>query len=275
MLRNLLEYLSYDFVRNALIAGSLAGILGAAVGYFIVIRNVGFAAHALAHIGFTGATGAALFGLSPLNGMLMISILAGAGMGLSGNRIQRSDMAIGMVLSVCLGIGTLFLALYKGFSGQAAAILFGNIFGVSWVQIFQIVVLTLVSLCILGFFSRKLFFASVQPELAEARGISLSFLSTIFMIILAVSVTLASQVVGILLVFTLMVGPAGIATRLFQGFWTANIAGICIALFAIWLGIFLACLTNWPPSFWITGILFVFYLLAEILCRFVLQTDRQ
>ncbi len=274
MLKTLFEYLSYDFVRNALIAGSLAGILGAAVGYFMIMRNVSFAAHALAHIGFTGATGAALFGLSPLNGMLIISILAGTCMGLSGNRIQRSDMAIGMVLSVCLGIGTLFLALYKGFAGQATAILFGNIFGVSWGQIFQILGLTILSLCVLGFFSRKLFFASIQPDLAEARGISLSFLSTVFMIILAISVTLASQVVGILLVFTLMVGPAGIATRLFRGFWTTNFAGIGIALFAIWVGILLSCLTNWPPSFWITGIFFILYLLAEILCRFILRTDR-
>ncbi len=274
MLKTFMEYLSYDFVRNALLAGSLAGILGAAVGYFVVVRNVSFAAHALAHIGFTGATGAALFGLSPLNGMLIISILAGAGMGLSGSRIQRSDMAIGMVLSICLGIGTLFLALYKGFAGQASAILFGNIFSISWTQIFQIIALTIVSLCILGLYSRKLLFASVQPDLAEARGISLSRLSTAFMIILAVSVTLASQVVGILLVFTLMVGPAGIATRLFRGFWTAQLSGIVIALFAIWCGILLACLTNWPPSFWITAILFVLYLLTEILCRFILQIDR-
>lgn len=275
MLKTLIEYLSYDFVRNALLAGSLAGILGAAVGYFVVIRNVSFAAHSLAHIGFTGATGAALFGISPLNGMLIISILAGTGMGLSGSRIQRSDMAIGMVLSICLGIGTLFLALYKGFAGQASAILFGNIFSISWTQIFQIIALATASLFVLGLCSRKLLFASVQPDLAEARGISLPRLSTAFMIILAVSVTLASQVVGILLVFTLMVGPAGIATRLLRGFWTAQLAAIGIALFAIWCGILLACFTNWPPSFWITAILFVLYIFTEILCRFILQIDRR
>lgn len=168
-----MEYLSYDFVRNALIAGSLAGILGSIVGYFVVIRNVGFAAHALAHIGFTGATGAVFFSLSPFNGMLIISILAGIGMGAVGDRIQRSEMAIGMVLSICLGIGTLFLALYKGFAGQASAILFGNIFGISGIQILQMVVLTALSLCFLGLFSRKLLFASIQPDLAKARGLSL------------------------------------------------------------------------------------------------------
>lgn len=149
-------YLSYDFVRNALIAGSLAGILGAVVGYFVVIRKVGFAAHSLAHIGFTGATGAVLFALSPLEGMLIISVLAGVMMGATGNRLQRRDLAIGMTLSLCLGVGTLFLTLYKGFAGQATAILFGNIFGVSHQQIVQTLILSAISLGALSLVSRKL-----------------------------------------------------------------------------------------------------------------------
>ena len=273
MLKPLLEYFSYDFVRNALISGSLVGILGAIVGYFVIIRNMSFAAHALAHIGFSGATGAALFGISPLNGMLMISLLAGIGMGISGKSIPQSDRAIGMVLSICLGIGTLFLAFYKGFAGQAPVILFGNIFGVSGPQLIQIIALAGTAICTLSIFSRKLLFASIRPDLAEASGISLSSLSASFMGVLAVSVTLASQIVGILLVFTLIVGPAGIASRLFHGFWTANLAGICFALTAVWCGILMACLTNWPPSFWITTILFILYLASEIFCRFILQVD--
>jgi zinc/manganese transport system permease protein len=274
MIDQIQNFLAYDFVRNALIAGSIAGILGAVVGYFVVLRQVSFAAHALAHIGFTGATGAALFALSPLEGMLIISILAGATMGASGNRIHRSEMAIGMVLSVSLGIGTLFLALYKGFAGQASAILFGNIFGVSQHQIVQTLILAAISLGALLIFSRKLLFASVQLDLAEARGISLSVLSVAFMVILAVSVTLASQVVGILLVFTLIIGPAGIAVRICRNFWTGIISSIAIALFSVWTGILLACLTNWPPSFWITTILFVLYLISEAACRFFLRMER-
>ena len=96
----------------------------------------------------------------------------------------------------------------------------------------------------------------------------------VFMVILAVSVTLASQVVGILLVFTLIIGPAGIAARLFRGFWSGTIASVLLALTSVWAGIFLACATNWPPSFWITGILFVLYLLVEIFCRFFLRIER-
>ena len=267
MIDQIVHYLSYDFVRNALIAGSLAAILGAVVGYFVVIRNVSFAAHALAHIGFTGATGAALIALSPLEGMLIISILAGVMMGASGSRLQRSDVAIGMTLSLCLGAGMLFLALYKGFSGQASAILFGNIFGVSSRQIVQTILLAAISLGTLLAFSRKLLFASVLPDLAEARGLSLPVLSILFMVILAVSVTLASQVVGVLLVFALVIGPAGIAARFCRTFWLGMAAAVVIALAAVWSGILIACATSWPPSFWITSILFGFYVITEAVCR--------
>ncbi|HTR43305.1 MAG TPA: metal ABC transporter permease [Pseudomonadales bacterium] len=273
MIEQIYNYLSFDFVRNALIAGSLAGILGAMVGYFVVIRKVSFAAHSLAHIGFTGATGAALFGLTPLDGILIISVLAGVIMGASGNRLQRSDMAIGMTLSASLGVGTLFLALYKGFAGQAFSILFGDIFGVSHDQIFQTLILSAISLGALLLFSRKLLFASVLPDLAQARGISLSALAIVFMVILAISVSLVSQVVGILLVFTLIIGPAGIATRFCRDFWSGLTTSVLIGLFSVWIGILLACFTNWPPCFWITTILFVLYLITEILCRFVFKYE--
>jgi zinc/manganese transport system permease protein len=274
MLELLSSYLAYDFVRHALVVGSVAAVLGAVVGYFVIIRNVGFAAHALGHIGFTGATGAALFGLAPLPGVVLICGAAGALMGVTGNRLRRSELAVGMVLSISLGLGSLFLMLYRGFAGQATAILFGNIFGVSTAQVWETIGLAAFSLGALALFSRKLLFASLQPDLAESRGLSLTGLSTAFMLILAVSVALASQVVGMLLVFTLVIGPAGIAARLCRGYWTALALSIAVALGTVWTGILLACLTNWPPSFWITSILFVLYLLTELLSRYVLRRER-
>jgi zinc/manganese transport system permease protein len=274
MVEQLTSYLGYDFVRNALLAGSVAAILGALVGYFVIVRKLGFAVDALGHVGFTGATGAVLFNLSPLLGMLVLSCVCGAAMGIAGNKLHRTELAIGMVLSLALGVGTLFLALYKGFAGQATAILFGNIFGVSHAQIAQMILLAVVSLGALAIFSRKLLFASLQPDLAEARGVSLTTLSTAFMVVLAISVTLASQVVGILLVFTLVIGPAGVATRLCRGFWRTLGLSMVVALGSVWTGIFLSCLTNWPPSFWITGILFVLYALTEAYSRFVARADR-
>src|SRR5277367_4546823 len=108
MINTLTTYLGYEFVQNALIAGTLAAILGAIVGYFVIIRNAGFAAHALAHIGFAGAAGAALLGLSSLEGMLLFTVGSGLVMGVTGDKLKRNDLAIGMVLSMALGLGTLF-----------------------------------------------------------------------------------------------------------------------------------------------------------------------
>jgi len=273
MINTLTTYLGYEFVQNALIAGTLSAILGAIVGYFVIIRNAGFAAHALSHIGFAGAAGAAILGLSSLEGMLLLTIGSGLFMGAAGDKVQRNDLAIGMVLSMALGLGTLFLSLYSGFAGQAKAILFGNIFGVSEMQIAQMVVLSLLSLAALALFSRRLLFTSTQPRLAEARGLSLPGISMAFMTVLAISVTLASQIVGILLVFTLVIAPAGIALRLCRSFWSGILVSVALGVVAVWIGILLDCVTGYPATFWITALFFIIYLGGEAYCRFFARTD--
>jgi zinc/manganese transport system permease protein len=273
MIDTLSTYLSYGFVQNALMAGTLSAILGAIVGYFVILRSAGFAAHALAHIGFAGATGAALVGLSPLAGMLILTTGSGVLMGLAGDKVNRSDMAIGMVLSMSLGLGVLFLSLYSGFAGQAKSILFGEIFGVSGGQIIMMAGLSVVSLSGLAIFSRRLLFASIQPRLAEARGISLFEISTGFMVVLAISVTLASQIVGILLVFTLVIAPAGIAVRLFRTFWKGITASVILGVIVVWIGILLDCVTGHPATFWITTIFFLLYGLVEVYLRFLVKED--
>jgi len=260
---SLSTYLGYEFVQHALIAGTLSAILGAVVGYFVIIRNSGFAAHSLAHIGFAGAAGAALVGLSPLAGMLLLTVGAGIGMGAAGDKLNRSDMAIGMVLSMSLGLGTLFLKLYSGYAGQAKAILFGEIFGVSTEQIITMAIFSALSLGALALFSRRLLFASIQPRLAEGRGLSIPALSSAFMAVLAISVTLASQVVGILLVFTLVIAPAGIAVRVCRSFWPGIYVSVILGVLAVWIGIMLDCVTTYPATFWITGIFFVLYVFVE------------
>ena len=271
MIETIATYLSYEFVRNALIAGTLSAILGAIVGYFVVIRNAGFAAHALAHIGFAGAAGAAILGLSPLEGMLLLTVGSGLFMGGAGDKVNRSDMAIGMVLSMSLGLGTLFLSLYSGFAGQAKSILFGEIFGVSESQIVEMTILSLLSLAALALFSRRLLFASVQPRLAEARGLSLSGLSMAFMAVVAISVTLASQIVGILLVFTLVIAPAGLALRLCRSFWSGIILSVVLGVTVVWVGILLDCVTGYPATFWITALFFILYVLVEAFTRIFLR----
>jgi len=258
----MINFLSYDFIGHAFIAGTLAAILAGVVGYFVILRNLSFAAHALGHIGFAGASGALLVALSPITGQLILTILAAIGMGALGNRVRKSDMVIGIILSFSLGLGTLFLHFYKGYAGQASIILFGNLLGVSNQDLtimFWVMLLSLVAMIVIA---KRLLFASLEPELAEAKGISLFWLAIIFMVIMAVAVTLASQVVGIFLVFTLLIGPAAIAVQWTRNFWSGIVMSVILAVLTVWAGIGLSYVTDWPISFWISTVVFIAYLLS-------------
>ena len=257
-----LSMFSYEFMRHALIAGTFAAILAGAVGYFVIIRNLSFAAHALGHIGFAGASGALLIALSPMTGQLIFTLLAAMGIGALGERISKSDMIIGIILSFCLGLGSLFLHLYHGYAGQATIILFGNLLGVSDQDLYTIFWLMIFSLLAMALIAKRLLFASLEPELAEAKGISLFWLSLFFMMLMAIAVTLASQVVGIILVFTLLIGPAAIAVRWTHHFWSGMLLSILLAVTIVWVGIALSYATDWPVSFWISALVFGIYVMT-------------
>lgn len=263
MLNDVINILNYEFVRNAFIAGTIAAILSGVVGYFVIIRKLSFAAHALGHIGFAGASGGLLLGLTPMVGQFILTVLAAIGIGTFGQRLHKSDMAIGVILSFSLGLGTLFLYFYHGFAGQASVILFGNLLGVALDDIKLMACLMIASLLTLSLFAKKLIFVSLEPELAEAKGLSLTWLSIFFVTIMAVAVTLASQVVGVILVFTLVIGPASIAMMWTHRFWTGMLVSVLLAILLVWLGIFLSYITDWPISFWISALVFVFYLLSH------------
>ena len=258
--------LDYDFMRNAFLATAIVGIVAGAVGYFLVLRGETFAGHALAHVGFPGATGAALIGLSPLVGLSLFTILAGIGVGLLGNKAHR-DVAIGLVLTVSLGLGLLFLHFYTAYAAQATTVLFGNVLGISPGTVGVLAALGVVSLAALGLIARPLLFASLQPELAEARGVSLALMSTLFMVIVALSTVEAMQIVGVLLVFALMVAPAASAIRLTRGVAAGIATSIGLAVLVAWISLVLAFLTDWPTSFWITLLGGLIYFASGALAR--------
>jgi zinc/manganese transport system permease protein len=243
--------LEYEFMRTAFIAGGLAAIIAGSVGFFLVLRNLTFAGHALSHVGFAGATGSVLMGMSPLWGLLALTLVAGIAMGLLGDRLRGRDVAVGIILSLALGFGVLFLYLYSSHATQATAILFGNVLAVSPDMVWTLLALTAVSLCALAPLSRPLLFATLAPELAEAKGVSLRLVSALFLAIVAVAVAEAAQVVGVLLVFALMVAPAATSLRLTSRVgWGVGLA-VALALAETWLAIALAYLTDWPTTFWL------------------------
>jgi zinc/manganese transport system permease protein len=254
----------YEFMRNAFVAATLVAVVAGCTGYFLVLRAQTFAGHALAHVGFAGATGAVLIGISPLWGMLIVSVGAGAGMGLLGERLEGRDVAIGIVLALSLGLGLLFLHFYTAYAGQATALLFGNLLAVDRTTIVILAALTALSLVALAALSRPLVFSTLQPELAEAKGVSLRLISVLFLLVVAVVTAECAQIVGVLLVFGLMVAPAAAAQRLTRQLRWGLLASVVLALVDAWAGLGLAYYTDWPSSFWIVSLGALTYLLATL-----------
>jgi zinc/manganese transport system permease protein len=255
---------TYDFMQNAFAAAGIVAVLCGLVGFFLVLRSQTFAGHALSHVGFAGATGAVLIGVSPLWGLLVMTMVAGIGMGLLGDRLQQRDVAIGMVLAMSLGLGLLFLNFYTAYATQVTTLLFGNVLAIDRATIWSLLSLTILAIAALVVMARPLLFASLQPELAEARGVSLRLISVLFLGLVALAVAECAQIVGVLLVFTLMVGPAASAQRLTTRIWTGVSLSIVLALAEAWLGLALAYETDWPTTFWITALSSAIYMLTVL-----------
>lgn len=256
----------YDFMINAFAASGIVAVLAGIVGYFLVLRGQTFAGHALSHVGFTGATGAVLLGISPIWGMVGFTLAAGIGMGALGERLAGRDVAIGVILSVALGCGLLFLHFYTTYATQVTALLFGNVLAVSHTTLAVLASIGAISLAALALIARPLLFASLQPELAEAKGVSLRTVSMLFLAVCALAVAACTQIVVVLLVFTLLVGPAAAAQNVSTRLSTGVILAASFALFEAWLGITLAYHTDWPTSFWITTLSAAVYA-ASLLMR--------
>jgi zinc/manganese transport system permease protein len=255
---------TYDFMQNAFAAAGIVSVVSGLIGFFLVLRAQTFAGHALSHVGFAGATGAILIGTSPLWGLIALTLIAGIGMGLLGERLYQRDVAIGIVLAMSLGLGLLFLNFFTAYATHATALLFGNILGVDTATVWALLVLGFLAITALATIARPLLFASLQPELAEAKGVSLRLVSVLFLAIVALGVAECAQIVGVLLVFALMVGPAAAAQRLTTRFWQGIGLSVALALGEAWLGLVLAYETDWPTSFWITTLSGGVYLLAVL-----------
>jgi len=273
-LEDLAMLLHYDFMVHAFEAGTIVAIVAGAIGYFVVLRGSAFAAHALSHIGFAGATGAVVLSLNPIVGLLAFTLGSGVVIGALGNRVRGRDVTIGIVLAWTLGLGVLFISLYRGYATEAYALLFGQILGISSGDVAVTLVAGIVTVVGLVAVYRPLLFSSVDEELASAKGVPVTALSIGFMAILAVAVTEAVQVVGVLLIFALIVTPAAIAVRFTSRPPTAILIGVLLALAFTWLGLSIAFFSPHPVSFFITSLAFATYV-AVRLSKPILQRLQQ
>ena len=245
--------LGYEFMRNALAACTVVSIVCGCIGYFLVLRREVFAGHALAHAAFPGATGAALLGLPPVLGLTVLTLAAGLGLSALGERAQR-DVAIGIVLSFSLGLGLLFLHFYTGSAASATSLLFGNVLGISRAGVLTLAAMSAACLLPICIMARPLLFATLQPDLAEARGVRIGLVSALFMAMVALAIAEAIQIVGILLVFALLVAPAATGAALTRTVFAGVACSIALALAISWSGLALSFYTDWPVSFWIAAL---------------------
>ena len=255
------QMLSYQFMRDAFVAGAVVAVVAGVVGYFVILRRTAFAAHALSHIGFAGASGSVLLGLMPIVGLLAFCLTAGAAIGTLGRRLRDRDVVIGNVLAFSLGLGALFLALYKGGNaGLATSILFGQILAVSSSQVGLTLVIGVVTLALIGVMYRPLLFASIDEDAARARRVPVQALSIAFMMTLALTVAVSVQVVGVLLIFALVVTPAAIAERVGRSPGHAIAVSVVVALASTWIGLTIAYYLSFyfqcPVSFCIVSLSF-------------------
>ncbi len=253
----------YQFMQHAFEAGTIIAVLAGVTGYFVVLRRSAFTAHAFSEIGFAGAAASILINVAPIIGLLSGSIAGGLAIAALGRRATNRDTQIGIVLAFSLGLGLLFLSLYSGYSTEAYSILFGEILGISTSAVYLSLEGCGVILILLGFLYRPLLFASLDEDVAEAKGMPMLFLGTMFMLIVAVSVSFSVQVTGVLLIFSLMVTPAATSVYLARRPQRAIIISVAIAVAATWSGLFIAYYTPYPVSFFITAEVFGLYILVR------------
>jgi zinc/manganese transport system permease protein len=246
--------LTAPFMRNAVLGGTIVALAAGLIGYFIVVRQTAFAAHALAHIGLPGATGAVLLGLPVTLGLGVFCVGGALVIGYLGKRAAEREVITGTVLSFAMGLGLFFNSLATKSSSTMTNVLFGNLLAISYAQLLTFgVLLAVLALCI-GLIFRPLLFSSVNPAVAEAKGVPLRALSLIFMALLGVTVTMAVQAVGTLLLFALVVTPAATAIMLTPRPGRAMLISAIISIFSVWAGLALSAMFNVPPSFVIVTI---------------------
>jgi zinc/manganese transport system permease protein len=225
-----------------------------------------FAVHGTSELAFTGAVGGLLVADNPLAGALVGALVVAALIGLLGQRAAERDSTIGVILAAGLGLGVFMLGYYHGYASEALNILFGNIFGISSGQILVLGVIAVVVAVVLTVIRRPLMFASVDPDVARARGVPTGVLGIVFLFVLAITVTEAAQIVGTLLVLSLAITPAAAAQRLSANPFVVTVLSVVMAVLAADGGLLLSFqFPTVKPSVLIVAISFAFYVVARLI----------
>ncbi|HET6705769.1 metal ABC transporter permease [Amycolatopsis sp.] len=259
-------------VQTALLAALILGLVAGVLGPLIVMRRMSFAVHGTSELAFTGGAAALLLGIGVEYGALIGAVVAALLLGILGARDADRDSVIGVILSFGLGMGVLFLSFYKGRSGNKFGILTGQIITIDSTNLTLFVVSSVVVLAVLAVVYRPLLFASVDRNVAVARGVPVKTLTVVFALLVGVSTALSVKVVGSLLVVALMVTPAAAAARVTASPWKATVLAVVFAEVSAIGGIVLSLAPGLPVSAFVTAISFLIYVVCRILAW---QRDRR
>ena len=259
-----MDTLTAPFMANAFLAGLCIAFAAGVMGYFTIARRSTFAAHALAHIGLPGATGAVLLGLPVLLGLGAFALGGALVIGALGKRVSEREIATGTVLAFATGLGLFFARLSSSASQQMQSILFGSILTITTAQIIGFAIFDAALLGVLAVIYRPLLFSSLDEQVAQAKGVPIGWMNVAFMTIMAGVITIAVPAVGTLLIFALVITPAAAANILASSPLKAMAAAGAICLMSIWGGLVLSAMFPAPPSFIIVTISTLVWAVAKI-----------
>ena len=265
--RDVRQLFEFPFMVNAFRAGTIVAVTAGLIGWFMVLRRQTFAGHTLALVGFPGAAGAVLVGVSAHLGFYAFCVTAAlviSALPSSGRRgFSEESAVIGTIQAFALASGFLFVSLYRGNLNGINALLFGSFLGITTGQVALLALLAVVALTMLGAIARPLLFASVDPDVAAARGVPVRALSTAFLVLLGGAAAATSQITGSLLVFALLVLPPATAQRLTTRPARSAVLSVGLALAVTWLGLALAYYSRYPIGFYVTTIAFAAFVVAS------------
>jgi zinc/manganese transport system permease protein len=263
------QLFAFRFMVNAFEAGTIVAVLAGALGWFMVLRRQAFAGHTLAIVSFPGAAGAIWLGVSATAGYFTACIAAALVIAMvprsaSGRSQSEESAVVGTVQAFALACGMLFVSLYGGFLNSLTGLLFGTFLGISSRQVVTLLLVAVVVLAILGAIARPLFFATVDNDVARARGLPVRFLSVVFLVLLGCAAAEVSQITGALLVFALLVMPAASAQQLTARPALSFVLTIVLAILITWLGLAVAYFSVYPVGFFITTFGMAVFVLAVV-----------
>ena len=262
---SLTQYLGLPFAQHALLAAALVAVACGLIGPFVITRGMAFAVHGTSELAFTGAAAGLLLANNAIAGALVGAVVVGGLIGAMGVRERERDSSIGVILAAGMGLGVLLLSFYHGFATEATNILFGDIFGVSGGQLLLLGVIAVGVTVAMTALYRPLLFASVDPEVAVARGVPVRLLGIVFLFILAFTVTEAAQVVGTLLVLSLAITPAAAAHRLADSPLVVAALAVVFALISADGGLLASFeSSSVKPSVFVVAISFAIYVVARL-----------